>query len=76
MAKYLKARVGVSRLYTHTHRDGVMTNKICYSLHINIHICVYRVWKVGGGQNVPGYNMVYDTRYSLAQLRYGGWRAG
>ena len=31
---------------------------------------------VGGGQNVPGYNMVYDTRYSLAQLRYGGWRAG
>ena len=31
---------------------------------------------VGGGQNVPGYNMVYDTRYSLAQLRYGGWWAG
>ena len=37
----LKVRVGVSRLYTHTHRDGVMTNKICYSLHINIYIYMH-----------------------------------
>ena len=35
----------------------------------------YRVWKVLWWW-VVGYNMVYDTRYSLAQLRYGGWWAG
>ena len=31
----------VLRSYTHTHRGGVMTNKICYSLHINIYIYIY-----------------------------------